>query len=369
MKKNTFASVLAIVLVFSLFAGCSSSNGAVKTGASGEVSQAASTAIASSGKIPKAGSGDKDYKIVYIPKSVHEFYNMVLDGVNTGIAELKQEGIKVDLTWSASPTADSAKQTELLEAAIALKPDAIAIAVIDGSMCKDLMQEAVDKGILVIAFDTDFDGSPRLACVGAGMDNQYLCGANLVDMLVEGMGTDKAKIAVLTGSPSAENHKIIVKGVEEHIKQKYPDLQVVTMQADNDSLETATQITENILSQYPDVKGIIGVTSSDGLGAAKAYEAAIAAGKYKVGDITIIDKTLTAEKKDTMIPDGYLYGVQDCPPTMMGYYSIMMINAYLTDGITFQDVYLKYQAATKANIDTFSTDYKKQYASMEYWTK
>ena len=370
-RRSTLALILATALLLASFTAWSDSGASSRapSGAGTAAGTSSAASAAESGKLPAPGSGDKDYNIVYIPKSVHEFYNMVLDGVNTGIKELDGKGIKVHLTWSAAPTADSAKQAELLESAISLKPDAIAIAVIDGEMCKDLMQEAVDKGILVIAFDTDFNGSPRLACVGAGMDNQYLCGANLVDMLIKGMGTDEAKIALLTGSPSAENHKIIVKGVQDYIAKSHPKLQIVATQADNDNLETATQLTENILSQHPDVKGIIGVTSSDGLGAGKAFEAAVSAGKYKPGDVTIVDKTLTAEKKGTMIPNGYMYGVQDCPPTLMGYYSIMMLNAYLTDGVPFQDVYLKYQAATKDNLDTFATDYRKQYESMEYWNK
>lgn|GEM_PF-4380938 len=373
MKKRTILTYfMAAILTLATFAGCSRST-STDTNETSAPADAGDTVAAeptqSTGALPAPGSGDKEYKLVYIPKSVHEFYNLILEGVNTGIAELESQGISVDLTWSAAPTADSAKQAELLEAAIALKPDAIAIAVIEGAMCKELMQEAIDQGILVIAFDTDFEGSPRLACVGAGMDNQYLCGANLVDMTVEGMGTDSAQIALLTGSPSAENHKIIAKGVEDHVNSNYPNLEIVTMQADNDDLEAATQITESILSQYPDVKGIIGVTSSDGLGAGKAFEAAVASGKYKTGDIIIVDKTLTAEKKETMIPSGYMYGVQDCPPTMMGYYSIMMLNAYLTDGVEFQDVYLEYQPATIENLDTFSTDYRAQYAHMEYWNQ
>ncbi|MGI6084934.1 MAG: sugar ABC transporter substrate-binding protein [Acetivibrionales bacterium] len=362
-RKSLLIYCLVLALMFTMFAGCSSSKSPAQSG------QPSNSSAPSSSSTPDNSSGKKEYNFVYIPKSVHEFYNLIHEGVDTAIAELGQKGIKVNLTWSAAPTADSAKQADLLEQAIAMKPDAIAIAVIEGSMCKELMEKAIEQGIVVIAFDTDFAGSPRMAAVGAGEKNMRLCGANLVDMTVEGMGTDKAEIAVLTGSPSAENHKIIVKGVEDHVKENYPDIKIVTMQADNDQLEAATQITENILSQYPNVKGIIGVTSSNGLGAAKAYEAAVAAGKYKIGDITIVDKTLTQEKKETMIPPGYLYGVQDCPPTMMGYYSVMMLNAYLTNKTPFQDIYLEYQPVTKENLDTFSVDYRTKYQHMEYWNK
>lgn len=348
MKKmrHGFALFLVIAMIVTL---CSCT-GSQKSDAD-KATNASDNAAANS-----AGDSDKVYDVVLIPKSVHEFYNIIHSGVDDAIADLKEEGITINLTWSAAAKADSVKQAELLESAIALKPDAIAIAVIEGSLCKDLMQQALDQGISVIAFDTDFDGSPRQACVGAGMDNQYLCGWNGVDMLVRGMGTDNAKIAVLSGSPAAENHKIILKGFTERVEQDFPNLDIVTIQADNDDLEQATKIAENIFSQYPDIKGIFGVTSSNGLGAAKAYEAAIQAGRFQPGDVTIIDKTLTEEKKTDVIPSGYEYGVMDSPPYVMGYYAIQMINAYLTDGTPYQDIYLPYEEVTKENLDTFTDD-------------
>jgi len=366
---KTMRRVLSLLLVLMMTASIAACGNTTETKATTTADVAAETTKAITTDATAAGNTDKTYNIVYIPKSIHEFYNLVKEGVDKGITELEAKGVKVNLTWSASQKADPAAQADLLEAAIATKPDAIAIAVIDGDLCKDLMQKAIDQGIVVIGFDTDFTGSPRQACVGAGMDNQYKCGQQMADMIVEAMGTDTAKIALLTGSPSAENHKIIVQGFQDRVKEAYPNLNIVSTQADNDSLETATSITESIFSQYPDIKGIVGVTSSDGLGAAKAYQTAVASGQFKVGDVKIIDKTLTAEKRDDMIPNGFEYGVMDCPPVMIGYYSIMMLNAYLTDGTAFQDVYLPYEKVTAENVTTFTTDYQAAAADMEYWNK
>ena len=365
--RKLLAMLLALVLVFGLVA-CASSD----TTTPADTSSDSSSEDASDDTTPDsdaAESGNIEYDVVFIPKSIHEFYNIIRTGVDDAIADLAEEGITINLTWSAAAKADSSEQARLLESAISLQPDAIAIAVIDGDMCKDLMQQALDMGISVIAFDTDFEGSPRQACVGAGMDNQRLCGSQAVDMLVEGMGTDSAQIAVLSGSPTAENHQIILEGFTERVEADFPNLEIVTIQADNDDLETATRITENIFAQYPDIQGIFGVTSSNGLGACKAYQAAIASGQFELGDVTIIDKTLTEEKRTDMIPTGYMYGVLDSPPYIMGYYAVQMINAYLTDGIPYQDIEMPYREATAENLDTFTDNYLEEFADLEYWNQ
>ena len=319
------------------------------------------------GMVAFAETGDKEYDVVFIPKSVHEFYNLIKSGVDQAIADLAEEGIKINLTWSAADKADSVKQAEMLEAAIALKPDCIAIAVIDGEMCKDLMQQALDQGISVYGFDTDFPDSPRQGFVGAGMENQYKCGYDTATMMIEAIGDENCEVAILAGSPAAENHKRIVKGFEDCIAENYPNVKIVTKQADNDKVEEATNITESILSQYPNIRGIFGATSGDGLGASYAYESAIEAGKFEVGDVIIIDHTLTAEKKNERIPQGYLYGVLDAPPYVMGYYAIQMINAYLTNGTPYQDIYLTYEKVDASNLETFTNDYTDKAADLEYW--
>src|SRR3990172_8907580 len=127
MSKKLFA-VFAILLTLSMIlSACSSA-----------------TPVATQESTTKA---DDSLTVVIIPKLVHEFYNMVYDGANTAVKELAAQGKQVNIIWSAPTTADSAEQVNKLEAAIALKPDVIAISVIDGELVKPLMEQAKAQGI------------------------------------------------------------------------------------------------------------------------------------------------------------------------------------------------------------------------------
>ena len=132
--KKLFALILALVMGLSLVA-C------------GEQKQPDATL--DGGDEPAA----KEMTIVLIPKLVHEFYNYVLDGANQAVSELEAQGYKVNVVWSAPTAADVTEQTEKLEAAIALNPDYIGIAVINGESVKPILESAQSKGCLLYTSD------------------------------------------------------------------------------------------------------------------------------------------------------------------------------------------------------------------------
>jgi len=365
--KRILVTLMVAVLALSTVA-CS---------ASGETTQTQpaqnETAQAEPAQESKEASGDatgETMKIVLIPKLVHEFYNLVLDGANRAVEELKAKGKNVEVVWSAPTAADTVQQTEKLEAAVALKPDYIGIAVIDGESCKPLMEQAKAQGVKVIAFDTDFEGSPADSFVGCSLDAQYESGAMAADALVKLIGKDSGKLAMLTGSPDAENHIQFSGGFRDRIKEKYPNYTIVTEQADNDDKEKATQLTESILAQYPDIDGIFGGDGSAGVGAAIAVKAAVEAGQIPEGQVKISNYCLMKDPEE-MLRAGYLSVIIDYPPYWIGYYTVMAAAADYFDNIPLQDVNLVFGEVTLDNVDTYMDDYVAARAAegIEYWNK
>ena len=52
--------------------------------------------------------------------------------------------------------------------------------------------------------------------------------------------------------------------------EKYPEIEVVEIQNDNDSVENALTFTEGFLQKYPDLKGIFCNNMGNPIGAAQA---------------------------------------------------------------------------------------------------
>lgn len=365
MKKKLVRKLTATVLALSLamaMAGCSSSSS--DTGDATETEATAADDAAEEEVATAEETSSDKITIVIIPKLVHEFYNLVLDGANLAVEELAADGKEVEIIWSAPTTADTVEQTEKLEAAIALNPDYIAISVIDGASCKSLMEQAQEAGIKVIAFDTDFEDSPADAFVGCSTDNQYASGALAADTLVEMIGKDEGTLAMLTGTPDAENHILFSSGFRDRIAEAYPGYEIVTEQADNDDKEKATQLAEAILAQYPDIDGIFGGDGSAGVGAAVALEAAVEAGQIEDGQVYISNYCLMSDP-ETYLRSGYLSCIIDYSPYWIGYYLTEIAAAEAFDGKALQDVILDYAVVTQENIDSY--DYNDVVDIDDYW--
>ncbi len=358
MKKKWFQKLVATALVVTLAVAA--------VGCGGKKAEApAEEAVTEEAEAPVAEetSGEK-VTVVVIPKLVHEFYNLVLDGANLAVEELAADGKEVEIIWSAPSTADTVEQAEKFEAAIALKPDYIAIAVIDGEGMRPLMEQAQAEGIKIIAFDTDFEGSPADAFVGCTTDAQYESGRTAADQMVEMIGKEEGKIAMLIGSPDAENHILFSGGFRDRLAEAHPGYEIVTEQADNDDKEKATQLSEAILAQYPDVDGIFGGNGSAGVGAGIALSAAIQAGQIEDGQVVISNYCLMPEPQESL-EKGEISFIMDYSPYWIGYYLTQIAAAEKLDGKPLQDVNIEFAVVTQENLDGY--DYSKVSAADEYW--
>lgn len=369
MRKKWIQKAMALMLAMGLtvsMLGCGSSETETDSGTE-TAAEASDSQETSETAETTEGETEKDkVTVVIIPKLVHEFYNLVLDGANLAVEELAAEGKEVEIIWSAPTTADTVEQTEKLEAAIALNPDYIAISVIDGASCKPLMEQAQAAGIKVIAFDTNFEGSPADAFVGCSTEAQYESGKMAADQLIEMIGKEEGKLAMLTGTPDAENHILFSGGFRDRVAEAYPGFEIVTEQADNDDKEKATQLTEAILAQYPDIDGIFGGDGSAGVGAAVALEAAVQAGQIEEGQVYISNYCLMPDPEEAL-RSGYLSCVIDYSPYWIGYYVAQIAAAEALDGIPLQDVLLDFSIVTLDNLDTY--DYGENMKDVEYWNQ
>lgn len=257
----------------------------------------------------------KPLTIVFIPKVVHPWYDVVAAGAKRAAEELKKDGMTVNVVWDSPPQADVADHNRRIEANIGRKPDGLAVSCLDAATNVQLLKEAVAAGVKLETFDTycsdDFD------FVGHKGDAQD--GADLAEFLAKKIG-GKGKVGILSGSLTAANHVARVKGFKEAMA-KYPDIKIVFEQPDEDSLEKAVSLTENALQANPDLAGIFGSNASNPIGAARAVVNAGKKGKVTIVGMDDLPETLQ------FIKDDVIAGVKAQRQWEIGYWTVKYLVA------------------------------------------
>jgi ribose transport system substrate-binding protein len=263
--------------------------------------------------VMNTGCGEKKATptFILVPKSVgHPYWVEVERGMN---AMAKELGVKA--IFNGPPTASSALQISIIEGAISSKVAGIGISPNEPEAVQAIIKSATEKGIPVITFDSDSPKSLRSYYIGT--DN-YQAGKILGEHFIKIAGT-KGKIALLTGGLGAMNLNERIRGFKDAIAA-YPDLKIVTLQANNDDESLAFSQAEAILQSHPDLLAFAGFNAPAAPGAARAVKALNKKGKIKVVGFDTVPITLD------FIRQGYIQGTVGQRPYMMGYVSIKVLH-------------------------------------------
>jgi len=217
------------------------------------------------------GSGvimaQEDYTILVMPKLVGIPY---FNASETGALQAGED-LGVNVEYAGPTQADAAAQVKMIEDYITRGVDAIAVAPNDPAALSPVLKKAREEGILVLDWDTPAD--KKLVDYSVHQIDDQAYGEHIVDLLVEEMGTDEGDYAILTGGLSAANLNSWIDYGLDYAEEKYPDLNLVTERIPTDEKQQeAYSKTLNLLRAYPNLKGIIGISTPAPIGAAQAVE-------------------------------------------------------------------------------------------------
>ena len=210
-------------------------------------------------KDPGAAADSKLFVNMKGPGAGNPFWAAVESGaVQAGI------DYGVDLTVLAPPTeSDVTAQIAQVEDAVTQGAAGIAIAPTDPEALGPALDAALAEGVNVVYVDSNgnnegvtFIGTDNQA--GAAIAGQYLC-----DNLEEG-----SKVALLQGIISTTTGQLRATGGAEALKACGLDL-VAELPADWD-VQKGQAVTEDILTQHPDLAGIFASNDNIALGAIEA---------------------------------------------------------------------------------------------------
>lgn len=214
--------------------------------------------------------GQEDYRFVIVPKAVAPWFDKVNEGAELAGRMIEaQSGANVEIVYNAPAESQVAVQNQIIERAIATRPDGIAVDPLDGNANRAILQEALDQGIKVVIFDSFAPEGLNVSSVGNDFCEQAKTASR---RLVETIG-EKGQVAIMMGTPTAPNHAIRVRCHEE-VFAEYPDVEVVARGINNDSIVEAQNQALTIMQAHPDLDGWVASEASGPVGIAQAIKEA-----------------------------------------------------------------------------------------------
>jgi rhamnose transport system substrate-binding protein len=245
-----------LVVVSALLAACSSSSSSSSSSTTPASSAAASS---SSGGALKTG-----LKVFIIPKNLGNNYFTTADSAKTDGAIAALDALGESGTETSGTAATPASQIPAIQAAISKGANVLIVSATDPTALCPTLNAAMKRGITVITYDSD---APTCRDMFINQASTAQIGTSEVDVLASELH-DTGDIAIVSATASATNQNAWIGYMKQELT-KYPKMKLVATVYGNDDPTTATQVTQGLLEQYPNLKGVISPTTV-GIAAAAA---------------------------------------------------------------------------------------------------
>jgi ribose transport system substrate-binding protein len=248
-------------------------------------------------------------KVGLVMKSLaNEFFKQMQAGAETYAAKntnkfsFKAVGMKDERDFAA--------QVDAIENFVTQKYNIIVVAPADSKAMVTPLAKAVKAGVIVINIDVELDKQAKKA---AGIDLAFFgpdnrAGAKLAgDALAKALGPG-AKVVILEGNPEADNAQQRKKGFDDSVSEG--KLRLLDSKTAHWETEEANTLMTNMLTQYPDIQGVMAANDSMALGVVKALDAAGKSGRIKVVGFDNIPAVQPLIKSGKMLATVEQYGAE-----------------------------------------------------------
>jgi len=301
-------------------------------------------ACSNSGSQPAGSSSSSTLTIAMIPKgTTHTFWQSIHAGANRAAKELG-----IELIWRGPLREDDRdSQVSEIEGFISRGVSGITIAPLDEAALVGPVNDAMDKKIPVVVFDSGLKGDNYVSFVAT--DN-FKGGQLGGERLVESMG-GKGRVVLLR---YAEGHDSTTKREEGFLAamKTHPTIEVVSSnQYVGTDVEEAYKRTESILSSYkkPDgslsIDGIFCANESSSFAAMRVLKDNGWAGKLHFVGFD------SSENLVKGLQEGALDGLVLQDPVKMGYLAIKTLVAHIKGEKVERRIDTGVAVATKENMD------------------
>lgn len=213
------------------------------------------------------GGGDGKYTIVVVPKDATNPWFVRME---EGVKRFK-ESSGLNVYQKGPAETDATQQANVIQDLVAQKVDAICVVPVDPSAIEPALKKAMDAGILVITHE---GASQENNNYDIEAFNNAAYGGFIIDNLAEAMG-EEGTYTTMVGHVTNASHNEWADGGVAHQKEKYPKMTLLEAEPrveSTDDGEVAYQKAKELFKKYPDLKGIMGTSSFDAPGTARAID-------------------------------------------------------------------------------------------------
>jgi len=220
------------------------------------------------------------------------------------------------------------QQTANMLAALARQPDALITSIVDNRAFDQIVERAVNDGVIVIAANTDdlegAEGNARAAFIGQRTyDAGYSLGNAMIDEFFPDEGPIKAVVGVSApGQNWSEQRAAGILQALEEFKEANPDreIEIVRLDTGTDGAIVADRVGA-YLNANPDTTAYFDTGLWHAYVARVMEDRGMEPGSVLMGGFDIVSEVLQAMEK------GYIQVQVDQQPYMQGFMSVMQ--AYL----------------------------------------
>lgn len=198
------------------------------------------------------------------------------------------EELGVEVVFTGENGSNALRQVDIFRQVIEKNPAGILLCPIDEELMIEPINDAMAKGIPVVCIDADAPGSDRLTYFGTDNYGSGYLAAEIIGEAINGKGD----VAILT-IPGISSLEERVRGFEEGLLDKYPDVKVVAIRDDQADPYRAANVAGQLFDEFPTLVGLFGADAASGVGAAIALDE-----KDKMNQIKVV-----AFDKDSSVLD------------------------------------------------------------------
>lgn len=242
MKLTYYALALVVVAGLILMAGCPS-----QQTPEDEIIPPESTGAQAPGE-----AGGETLTISMIAKSsTNPVFLSARTGAEDAAEKLSEEhGVEIVIDWRTPPTEDGQVQAQRIAQAVNEGADAILISCSDAAKVTGAINDAVERGVPVMTFDSDAPESDRFAFYGV---DDIKTGAAVMNELAP-LLDEKGKVAILAGNQNAPNLQKRVEGVKQ-AAEDYPEIEIVGTFYHPETPQDAAAEVIRAMNAYPEIDG------------------------------------------------------------------------------------------------------------------